>query len=60
MTLTHLFTCIVSQLFIDDARVQREAQGGMVVPPSLQRDMRTLLETRPGLKEKYGKLPFDN
>jgi hypothetical protein len=57
---TYALTCIPSSSFIDDARLQREAQGGMVVPPSLQRDMRTLLENRPGLKEKYGKLPFDD
>jgi len=42
----------------NDARVQRDAQGGMVVPLSLQKDMQALLDSRPGLKEKYGKLPF--
>jgi len=44
----------------DDARLEREAQGGMVVPESLQTNMKILRDTRPGLKEKYAKFPFEN
>ena len=42
-----------------DARVQREAQGGMIVPESLQKNMKILRDTRPGLKEKYPRFPFE-
>lgn len=43
-----------------DARVSRMAQGGMVVPRSLQMNMKTLRDTRPGLKEKYATFPFES
>lgn len=43
----------------DDARLAREAQGGMVVPPSLQSNMIALRNSRPGLQEKYPKFPFE-
>jgi len=43
----------------NDARVERTAQGGMKVPVSLQKNMVLLRDNRPGLKEKYGKLPFE-
>jgi hypothetical protein len=46
-------------LHSDDARLQREGQGGMVVPESLQENMIHLRDTRPGLKEKYSKFPFE-
>lgn len=42
-----------------DARVERMAQGGMKVPKALQKDMKVLRDNRPGLKEKYSKLPFE-
>ena len=42
-----------------DARVQREAQGGMIVPESLQNNMKALRDSRPGLQEKYAKFPFE-
>jgi hypothetical protein len=37
----------------------REAQGGMVVPVSLQKNMLALRESRPGLADKYPKFPFE-
>lgn len=43
----------------NDARVSRTAQGGMLVPPSLQSNMTKLRDTRPGLKHKYPSLPFE-
>ena len=43
----------------NDARVERTAQGGMKVPKSLQANMVKLRDARPGLKEKYEKLPFE-
>mmetsp|Transcript_25657 Transcript_25657/g.57118 ORF Transcript_25657/g.57118 Transcript_25657/m.57118 type:complete len:510 (+) Transcript_25657:119-1648(+) len=43
----------------NDARVERMGQGGMKVPKSLQGNMIKLRDIRPGLKEKYGKLPFE-
>jgi len=43
----------------NDARVARTAQGGMKVPKVLQQNMIDLREKRPGMKEKYGKLPFE-
>jgi L-2-hydroxycarboxylate dehydrogenase (NAD+) len=43
----------------NDARVERTAQGGMKVVKPLQENMKDLRDTRPGLKEKYGKLPFE-
>lgn len=42
-----------------DARVERIGQGGMKVPNALQKDMLKLRDTRPGLKDKYSKLPFE-
>ena len=42
-----------------DARLQRTAQGGMNVPKALRQDMIDLRNNRPGLKEKYAKLPFE-
>lgn len=44
----------------NDARVERTAQGGMKVPESLQINMIKLRDARPGLKEKYPVLPFEN
>lgn len=43
----------------NDARVFRTKQGGMKVPVSLQKNMKDLRDNRPGLKEKYSKLPFE-
>jgi hypothetical protein len=43
----------------DDARLARAAQGGMVVPISLQKNMLALRESRPGLAEKYARFPFE-
>eukprot|EP00970_Alexandrium_tamarense_P007729 scaffold1477_cov188-Alexandrium_tamarense.AAC.20 len=43
----------------NDARVERTAQGGMKVPIPLQKNMKALRDTRPGLKEKYVKLLFE-
>lgn len=43
----------------NDARVERMGQGGMKVPISLQKNMKDLRDKRPGLKEKYSKLPFE-
>jgi LDH2 family malate/lactate/ureidoglycolate dehydrogenase len=43
----------------DDKRIQRYAQGGMPVPLPLQKNMIILRDNRPGLKEKYAKLPFE-
>jgi len=43
----------------NDCRVARTAQGGMKVPVSLQNNMKALRDNRPGLKEKYSKLPFE-
>ena len=43
----------------NDARVARIRQGGMKVPKSLQTNMIKLRDTRPGLKEKYRKFPFE-
>jgi hypothetical protein len=48
-----------SSINADDARLFREAQGGMVVPISLQKNMLALRESRPGLAEKYAKFPFE-
>lgn len=42
-----------------DARTERVGQGGMTVPPALQKNMIALRDARPGLKEKYGKFPFE-
>mmetsp|Transcript_20395 Transcript_20395/g.42747 ORF Transcript_20395/g.42747 Transcript_20395/m.42747 type:complete len:442 (-) Transcript_20395:65-1390(-) len=41
------------------ARVERHAQGGLSVPASLQANMAKLRDARPGLAEKYPKLPFE-
>jgi LDH2 family malate/lactate/ureidoglycolate dehydrogenase len=43
----------------NDARVARTAQGGMKVVVPLQKNMIDLRNNRPGLKEKYPKLPFE-
>jgi L-2-hydroxycarboxylate dehydrogenase (NAD+) len=43
----------------NDARIARTAQGGMKVVVPLQKNMIDLRNTRPGLKEKYPKLPFE-
>jgi hypothetical protein len=43
----------------NDARTERTRQGGMVVPIALQKNMIALRDSRPGLKEKYNKLPFE-
>jgi hypothetical protein len=43
----------------NDSRTERTGQGGMVVPRSLQKNMVALRDARPGLKEKYEKLPFE-
>lgn len=43
----------------NDERISRHAQGGMKVPTSLQTNMKDLRDKRPGLKEKYEKLPFE-
>jgi L-2-hydroxycarboxylate dehydrogenase (NAD+) len=42
-----------------DARLEREAQGGMVVAHVLQQNMMNLREKRPGLQEKYPKFPWE-
>ena len=42
-----------------DARCARNSQGGMPVPTPLQKNMIALRESRPGLKEKYTKFPFE-
>jgi LDH2 family malate/lactate/ureidoglycolate dehydrogenase len=42
-----------------DAFEQQTAEGGMSVPPVLQKVMRDLRESRPGLKAKYRRLPFE-
>lgn len=43
----------------NDARIERTGQGGMKVVLPLQKNMVALRDTRPGLKEKYPKLPFE-
>jgi hypothetical protein len=43
----------------NDARTERTGQGGMVVPIALQKNIVALRDARPGLKEKYEKLPFE-
>jgi len=43
----------------NDAFVSRTKQGGMMVPLSLQNNMKDLRDNRPGLKDKYVKLPFE-
>ena len=43
----------------NDARVARTGQGGMKVNVPLQKNMQTLRDSRPGLKEKYPTLPFE-
>ena len=43
----------------NDARTERFAQGGMMVPVPLQKNMMALRDARPGLKEKYDKFPFE-
>ncbi|KAL7534892.1 hypothetical protein ACHAXR_009438 [Thalassiosira sp. AJA248-18] len=43
----------------NDARVERTGQGGMKVNVPLQKNMQVLRDNRPGLKDKYAKLPFE-
>jgi len=43
----------------NDQRVARTAQGGMKVPKVLQQNIIDLRKSRPGLKDKYAKLPFE-
>ncbi len=43
----------------NDARVSRTAQGGVVVPPILLREMKELRDTLPGMNVKYEKLIFE-
>jgi len=43
----------------NDARISRTSQGGMKVVAPLQKNMIDLRNSRPGLKEKYPKLPFE-
>jgi len=44
----------------NDARVKRTKQGGMKVPPSLQKNMIELRDARPGLKSTYKTFSFEN
>mmetsp|Transcript_954 Transcript_954/g.817 ORF Transcript_954/g.817 Transcript_954/m.817 type:complete len:98 (+) Transcript_954:16-309(+) len=43
-----------------DARLERTAQGGMVVSKPLQQNMIDLRNKHPALKEKYPKFPFED
>jgi len=43
----------------DDARKEREGQGGLKVPKSLQKNMEDLRDKREDLKVKYAKLPWE-
>lgn len=42
-----------------EARRERSAAGGVLVPPSLLRDMQQLRDSLPGLKELYPVFPFE-
>jgi len=42
-----------------DARVKRYGQGGMIVPPPLQANMKALRDSHPDLQEKYARFPFE-
>lgn len=42
-----------------DAWVHQTQSGGMAVPPALQEVMMQLRDSRPGLKEKYPRFPFE-
>jgi len=42
-----------------DARVKRYSQGGMIVPPALQANMKALRDSHPDLQEKYARFPFE-
>lgn len=42
-----------------DQRLKRHAQGGMLVPPSLQKNMVLLRDKLPQLKKKYATLPWE-
>lgn len=42
-----------------DARHAQDDMGGMIVPPSLQQVMKDLRDSRPGLKQKYSRFPFE-
>jgi len=44
----------------NDARLARNAQGGMKVIKALQQNMIDLREKHPSLKQKYGKMPFES
>jgi len=43
----------------NDANTERTGQGGMKVNVPLQKNMQALRDNRPGMKEKYEKLPFE-
>lgn len=43
----------------NDCRVERHAQGGMVVPPSLQKNMKLLRDDHEVLAKKYPLLPWE-
>lgn len=42
-----------------DAFVAQKSMGGMIVSPPLQQVMKDLRDSRPGLKEKYSRFPFE-
>lgn len=43
----------------NNARMKRYDQGGLTVPPVLQKDMASLRDKFPSLQSKYIKLPFE-
>lgn len=43
----------------NDAYLEQTRKGGMEVSPALQKVMMDLRDSRPGLKEKYNRLPFE-
>lgn len=43
----------------NDQRIKRHGQGGMVVPPSLQKNMVALRDKLPTLQKKYKTLPWE-
>jgi hypothetical protein len=61
----HLFTiyifvlCRTSGEGSHERRNARTANGGVLIPPALVKDMKDLRDYLPGLKEKYGKLIFE-
>lgn len=42
-----------------DALTAQKDMGGMIVPPPLQQVIKDLRDNRPGLKQKYSRLPFE-